>query len=59
MKNTLAAAALILAALGFGQLASGQHHVATRSTVHASTVSPLDLGWGAPTVPTASPTPSN
>ena len=52
MKNTLAAAALILAALGFGQLASGQHHPAARVSAEASIIGPNDLGWGggAPTL---------
>jgi len=49
MKNTLAAAALVLAALGFGQLASGQHHAAAHTSVQASTVTPNDLGWGGAT----------
>ena len=52
MKNTLAAAALVLAALGFGQLASGQHPTAAaHRTVTASTVQPSDLGWGTGSAP--------
>ncbi len=52
MKNTLAAAALILAALGFGQLAPGQHHAVAHISVQASTITPNDLGWGGGTAPT-------
>ncbi len=54
MKNTLAAAALIIAALGFGsathhQPAAGQHQ-AGASVAHdlgwGGSVAPADLGWG-------------
>jgi len=52
MKNTLAAAALVLAALGFGHLASGQQTTpAAHTSVTASTAQPNDLGWGTGTTP--------
>jgi hypothetical protein len=52
MKNTLVAAALLLATLGSAHLASAQHSSAPHAAVAASGVvqptsaSPDDLGWG-------------
>jgi hypothetical protein len=56
MKNTLVAAALMLATLGSVQLATAQNstatHAATASAVgHLTTVSPSDLGWGSAPAP--------
>jgi hypothetical protein len=59
MKNTLVAAALMLATLGCGQLATAQNSTATHATIaaapsaHLTTVSPADLGWGGAPAPTA------